>query len=340
MKAFILAAGVGNRLRPLTLKLPKPMIPLVNKPVIAHTLDNLKKHNINSVVMNLHFMADTISSYFGDGRNIGMEINYSKEENLLGTAGGLKKCKKYFDSTFVVLSGDNLCDIDITSVIEFHKKKKSLATMVLKEVDAKYEYGIAISDKYNRITNFVEKPTWSSVFSNTVNTGIYVFEPEIFKYIPDGFYDFGKGLWPKLLKMKKNIYSYVMNGYWTDIGSLSEYQNGTKAALDGTVRINIDGKPLKKTDVIVGKNTVVDKTAKFIGKIVIGKNCNIGKNVFIDNGTVIGNNVTIKDGSIIKDSIIWDNVVIGKNVSLNSTIVDMNVPQKLSVYKGILFNTK
>lgn len=340
MKAFILAAGVGNRLRPLTLKLPKPMIPLVNKPVIAHTLDNLKKHNINSVVMNLHFMADTISSYFGDGHNIGMEINYSKEENLLGTAGGLKKCKKYFDSTFVVLSGDNLCDIDITSVIEFHKRKKSLATMVLKEVDAKYEYGIAISDKYNRITSFVEKPTWSSVFSNTVNTGIYVFEPEIFKYIPDGFYDFGKNLWPKLLKMKKNIYSYVMNGYWTDIGSLSEYQNGTKAALDGTVRINIDGKPLKKTDVIVGKNTVIDKTVKFIGKIVIGKNCNIGKNVFIDNGTVIGNNVTIKDGSIIKESIIWDNVTIGKNVSLNSTIVDINVPQKLSVYNGILFNTK
>ena len=340
MKAFILAAGVGNRLRPLTLKLPKPMIPLVNKPVIAHTLDNLKKHNINSVVMNLHFMADTISSYFGDGHNIGMEINYSKEENLLGTAGGLKKCKKYFDSTFVVLSGDNLCDIDITSVIEFHKRKKSLATMVLKEVDAKYEYGIAISDKYNRITSFVEKPTWSSVFSNTVNTGIYVFEPEIFKYIPDGFYDFGKDLWPKLLKMKKNIYSYVMNGYWTDIGSISEYQNGTKAALEGIVRINIDGKQLKKTDVIVGKNTVIDKTAKFIGKIVIGKNCHIGKNVFIDNGTVIGNNVTIKDGTIIKESIIWDNVTIGKNVSLNSTIVDINVPQKLSVYKGILFNTK
>lgn len=340
MKAFILAAGIGNRLRPLTLKLPKPMIPLVNKPVIAHTLDNLKKHNINSVVMNLHFMADTISSYFGDGHNIGMDINYSKEENLLGTAGGLKKCKKYFDSTFVVLSGDNLCDIDITSVVEFHKRKRSLATMVLKEVDAKYEYGIAISDKYNRITSFVEKPTWSSVFSNTVNTGIYVFEPEIFKYIPDGFYDFGKDLWPKLLKMKKNIYSYIMNGYWTDIGSISEYQNGTKAALEGIVRINIDGKSLKQTDVIVGKNTVIDKTAKFIGKIVIGKNCNIGKNVFIDNGTVIGNNVTIKDGSIIKESIIWDNVSIGKNVSLNSTIVDMNVPQKLSVYKGILFNTK
>jgi len=340
VKAFILAAGIGNRLRPLTLKLPKPMIPLVNKPVIAHTLDNLKKHNINSVVMNLHFMADTISSYFGDGHNIGMDINYSKEENLLGTAGGLKKCKKYFDSTFVVLSGDNLCDIDITSVVEFHKRKRSLATMVLKEVDAKYEYGIAISDKYNRITSFVEKPTWSSVFSNTVNTGIYVFEPEIFKYIPDGFYDFGKDLWPKLLKMKKNIYSYIMNGYWTDIGSISEYQNGTKAALEGIVRINIDGKSLKQTDVIVGKNTVIDKTAKFIGKIVIGKNCNIGKNVFIDNGTVIGNNVTIKDGSIIKESIIWDNVSIGKNVSLNSTIVDMNVPQKLSVYKGILFNTK
>ena len=338
MKAFILAAGAGTRLRPLTYECPKPMISLLNKPVIEHPINNLKKHNIDSIVMNLHTLPKMITEYFGDGSKFGININYSMEENLLGTAGGLKKCKSFFDSTFVVMSGDGLSNVDLTSAIAFHKKKKALATMVLKKIETKFSYGITLTDRANRIINFVEKPSWGSVFSDTVNTGIYIFEPDIFRYIPDGFYDFGKDLWPKLLKSKKNIYAYLMNGYWTDIGNIEEYKNGVKDALFGKISVNVAGKKFEKTEVVVDKNCKIDKTVKFIGKSIIGKNCKIGKNVVIDNGTVIGNNVQIQDDAIIKDSIIWDNVVIGKYARLYSSIVNIKVPNRLSVYNGLLFN--
>ncbi len=340
MKAFILAAGAGTRLRPLTYECPKPMIPLLNKPVIEHTLNNLKKHNIDSVVMNLHTLPEMITDYFGNGKKFGLDIKYSLEETLLGTAGGLKKCQKFFDSTFVVMSGDGLSNVDLTSVIAFHKKKKSLATMVLKKIETKFAYGITLTEKSGKIVKFVEKPTWGSVFSDTVNTGIYVFEPEIFKYIPDTFYDFGKDLWPRLLKLKKPIYAYLMNGYWTDIGNIDEYKQGVKDALFNKIAINIEGKKIKNTEAFVDSGCQIDKTVKFIGKSVIGKNCVIGKNVVIDNGTIIGDNVKIQNDAIIKDSIIWSNTVIGKNVKLHSSIISTKVPSKLSVYNGLLFNIK
>ena len=340
MKAFILAAGVGTRLRPLTFECPKPMIPLLNKPVIEHTINNLKKHNIDSVVMNLHTLPEQITDYFGNGKKFGININYSMEETLLGTAGGLKKCKKFFDSTFVVMSGDGLSNVDLTAAIAFHKKKKALATMIVKQVETRFSYGITLTDKSGKIVKFVEKPTWSSIFSNTVNTGIYIFEPEVFKYIPDNFYDFGKDLWPRLLKLKKPIYAYLMSGYWTDIGNIEEYKQGVKDALFNKILVKINGKKLKTTEVIADSDCKIDKTVKFIGKSIIGKNCKIGKNVVIDNGTVIGNNVQIKDDAIIKDSIIWDNTIIGKHAKLCSSIIGINVPGKLSVYNGLLFNIK
>ena len=340
MKAFILAAGAGTRLRPLTFECPKPMIPLLNKPVMEHTINNLKKHNIESVVMNLHTLPEMITDYFGDGKKFGMDINYSMEETLLGTAGGLKKCKKFFDSTFVVMSGDGLSDIDLTAAVAFHKKKKALATMVLKRIETKFPYGITLTDRFNRIVNFIEKPSWGSFFSDTVNTGIYIFEPEIFKYISDGFYDFGKDLWPKLLRLKKPIYAYLMNEYWTDIGNIEEYKQGMKDALFGKISVKINGKKLKNAETVADTDCKIDKTVKFIGKSVIGKNCKIGKNVVIDNGTVIGDNVKIQDDVIIKDSIIWSNTVIGKKAKLCSSIIGTTVPSKLSVYNGLLFNIK
>lgn len=340
MKAFILAAGAGTRLRPLTFELPKPMIPLVNKPVLEHTIDNLKRHNVSSIMMNLHTMPELITNYFGNGKNFGVEISYSKEETLLGTAGGLKKCKNFFDSTFAVMSGDGLSDVDITSAVEFHKKKKSLATMVLKKVETKFSYGITLTNRFNKIVDFVEKPSWGDVFSDTVNTGIYIFEPEIFKYIPDGFYDFGKDLWPKLLKLNKPIYAYIMNGHWTDIGNIDEYKNGTRDILEGKIIVKINGKKIKNTEVIMDTGSEFDKTVKFIGKSVIGKNCKIGKNVVIDNGTVIGDNVKIQNDAIIKDSIIWNNTVIGKKARLCSSIIGVKVPSNLSVYNGLLFNIR
>lgn len=340
MKAFILAAGAGTRLRPLTFKYPKPMIPLLNKPVAEHVINNLKKHSIDSIVMNLYTLPNIITGYFGNGEKFGIDINYSIEKNLLGTAGGLKKCKDFFDSTFVVMSGDGLSDIDLTSAVEFHKKKKAIATMIIKKKETNFPYGITLTDKFNRIIDFVEKPTWGSIFSDTVNTGIYIFEPEIFEYIPDGFYDFGKDLWPKLVKLKKPIYAYLMNGYWTDIGNLDEYKQGVRDCLFGKISIETNGKKHRNTEVLIDSNCKIDKTVKFIGKSVIGKNCIIGKNVVIDKGTVIGDDVQIQDNAIIKDSVIFNKTVVCKQTRLYSSIIGTKVPSKLSVYNGLLFNIK
>lgn len=340
IKAFILAAGAGTRLRPLTYEIPKPMVPLANKPVVEYTIESLKKHNITSMMMNLHTLPHLIKNYFGDGKDFGVDISYSYEENLLGTAGGLKKCREFFDSTFIVMSGDGLSDIEITSALEFHKKKKSLATMILKKIETRFNYGITVADRFNKIVKFVEKPTWGSVFSDTVNTGIYIFEPEIFKFIPEGFYDFGQDLWPKLLKLKKPIYAYTTNGYWTDIGNIEEYKKATKDILEGKINLNIPGKPFRTKEVKIGENSFVDKSVKFIGKSLIGRNCKIGKNVVVDNGTIIGNNVIIKDDVIIKDSILLDNVVVNNEAKLHSSIVNIDVPKKLSVYNGLLFDIR
>src|SRR5512133_2683534 len=160
MKAFIMAAGAGTRLRPLTYELPKPMVPVVNKPTIEHTVENLKRHGIFQVAMNLNYHPETIRSYFGDGSSFGVKISYSLEKELMGTAGGVKCMERCFDSTFVVMSGDGLTDIDITKAVKFHKQHKALATMVLKPVDAKFDYGVTITDKTGRISKFIEKPRW------------------------------------------------------------------------------------------------------------------------------------------------------------------------------------
>ena len=338
MKAFVLAAGAGTRLRPLTFKYPKPMLPLLNKPVLEHVINNLKKHKIDSIVMNLYTLPKIITCYFGNGKKFGVDINYSIEKTLLGTAGGLKKCKNFFDSTFVVMSGDGLSNIDLTSAVEFHKKKKAIATMIIKKKETKFSYGITLTDKFNRIIDFVEKPTWGSIFSDTVNTGIYIFEPEIFEYIPDGFYDFGKDLWPKLVKLKKPIYAYLMNGYWTDIGNIDEYKQGVRDCLFGKMLIEINGKKQKNTEVIIDSNCKIDKTVKFIGQSVIGKNCIIGKNVVIDKGTVIGDDVQIQDNAIIKDSVILNKIVVCKQARLYSSIIGTKVPSRLSIYNGLLFD--
>ena len=212
--------------------------------------------------------------------------------------------------------------------------------MIIKKKETNFPYGITLTDKFNRIIDFVEKPTWGSIFSDTVNTGIYIFEPEIFEYIPDGFYDFGKDLWPKLVKLKKPIYAYLMNGYWTDIGNLDEYKQGVRDCLFGKISIETNGKKHRNTEVLIDSNCKIDKTVKFIGKSVIGKNCIIGKNVVIDKGTVIGDDVQIQDNAIIKDSVIFNKTVVCKQTRLYSSIIGTKVPSKLSVYNGLLFNIK
>ena len=340
MKAFIMAAGAGTRLRPLTYAIPKPMVPVLNKPTIEHTVENLRKHGITRIMMNLHHYPETIKNHFGNGTKFGVDIGYSFEKALLGTAGGVKKCEDFLDSTFVVMSGDGLTDIDLNKAIEFHKKRKSMATMVLKAIDSRFDYGVTIINKDGRIKNFIEKPRWSDVFANTVNTGIYIFEPEIFKYIPKNkFYDFGMHLWPDLLKKKKRIFGYVTNAYWTDVGSLAEYRHGVKDALAKKLKLRMPGKQIKP-GIWIGEGTKIAKSAKIVSPCVIGSFCFIEKNAIVNEYTTIGNHSRIGQGATIKNSILWDNVNVLRNANLDNCIIGngAEVSENISVFEGTVLN--
>ena len=337
-----MAAGAGTRLRPLTLAIPKPMVPVINKPVLEHTLENLKRHGFNQVALNLHHYPKMIENYFGDGGRLGMSIRYSFEKELLGTAGGVKKMESFFDSTFVVMSGDGLTDIDLTKAVKYHQSKKSIATMVLKAIDAKFEYGVTLTDKNGRINKFIEKPKWSDVFANTVNTGIYIFEPEIFKYIPKNkFYDFGMQLWPDLLKKNKRIFGYLMREYWTDVGNLVEYRKGVRDALDGLSNFNITGEQIRP-GIWIGEGTKIEKGAKLNAPCVIGKHCFIGRKAVVDSYTTIGNRSKIEPGAIVKNSILWEGVRVKKNVRLDNCIIGYNakVSEDISVFEGTVLNVE
>jgi mannose-1-phosphate guanylyltransferase / phosphomannomutase len=342
MKAFILSAGAGTRLRPLTFNIPKPMVPIVNKPALLHTLENLRKFDIREVVINLHRYPNMIRKYFGDGRQFGMNITYSYEPQLLGTAGAVKKMEKYFTDTFLVLSGDGITDINLNKVLDFHKEKKSFATMVLKRVDVKFDYGVTILDKNARISQFFEKPSWSSVFANTVNTGIYVFEPDIFSYIPKNkFFDFGHQVWPKLLERKKKIFGYETEAFWCDVGNLKEYRHAQRSALDKRVKVIIPGEEIK-SGIWVGKGTVIEAGAKLRSPCVIGKNCRIGKKCVVGKYTTIGDRSVIGPGAAVTDCVIWNGVKVNKNVNLQNCVISRGarISESISVFEGAVITVK
>ncbi len=336
MKAFVLAAGAGTRLRPLTSDIPKPMVPILGKPALFYTLMNLQKYGFDDVCINLYHRHEAITSYF-NGRDLGVNINYSLEKKLIGTAGAVKKQESFFKRTFVVMSGDGLTDIDLNKALEFHKKKKAMATIVLKEIDTKFEYGITLTDKYDKVKSFVEKPKWKDVFASTINTGIYIFEPEILKFIPENkFFDFSLDLFPLLLKKKKNIYGYVMKEYWTDIGNIFEYKKGIFDILDGKVSLPV--KCGKKKSNYISNSAKIDKSAKIQGRCFIDDNVLIGKNVILKPYSIISKNVKIKDNAVLDKTIIWGNSVIGKNVKLNDTIVGYNsvIPDDMKLFDSII----
>ena len=246
MKAVVMAGGEGTRLRPLTSNQPKPMVPIVGKPCIEHILELLLKHGLNEVIVTLAFLPQAIRSYFGDGEALGIDVDYSIEDSPLGTAGSVKLAASDFDETFLVISGDALCDIDLTALIEFHKQRGAAATIGLKSVENPLEFGIVVTDDEGRIERFLEKPSWGQVFSDTINTGIYVLEPEVLRRIPsDEPYDFSKQLFPLLLEMGRPLYGYVVDGYWQDIGDLGQYAQANYDALDGLVQLNVPGLQLR-----------------------------------------------------------------------------------------------
>jgi mannose-1-phosphate guanylyltransferase/phosphomannomutase len=341
LKAMVLAAGAGTRLRPLTYETPKPMVPVVNRPVIHHVLDNLLRHGVKDVMVNLYAHADQVRGYCGDGSRWSLHVRYSHEPKLLGTAGAIKKVEPFLKGgTFCVMSGDGLSDIDLTAMLLFHRKRRSMATMAIKAIDSRFEYGVTLTEPSGRIKGFLEKPSWGDVFSNKVNTGIYIFEPEVFRYIPKGqVYDFGHQLWPKLLKLRKPIFAYETKSYWTDVGNLTEYRRSQIDTLEGRIRISIPGREVAK-GVWVEEGSKVSPKAVLKAPCVIGKGCEIAEDAVIGPCTVVGDRARISAGARLEHCTLFDNVTVGEGVRLNNCILGANgrVTENVSVYEAAVLN--
>ncbi|MCX7716098.1 MAG: sugar phosphate nucleotidyltransferase, partial [Endomicrobia bacterium] len=324
MQAVIMAGGFGTRLRPLTSIIPKPMVPVANKPMMEHVVRLLKKHGIEELIVLLFYQHEYITQYFGNGEKFGVKIQYLLPEGDLGTCGAVGFAKEYIKyDDFIVISADIITDFNLKQLIEFHNKNNSLATIVLTSVENPLGYGIVIYDECYKIKKFLEKPTWGEVFSDKVNTGIYMLNKKIFDYIPEKiFYDFSKDLFPKLLKDNLPLYACVLDGYWKDVGTLQEYRFCHYDVLDKKVELYIEGKTIKCGDnnIIVGDNTLIGDNFTCDRYVIIGKNTRIGDNVVI-NRSIIGDNCTIGDGTVVFSSVIMNNVSIGKNSSIKESVV-------------------
>lgn len=327
LKVMILAAGEGMRLRPLTEHLPKPLTPVANRPVMEHTLHMLAKQGIKEVMINISYLPEMIQEYFGSGERYGLKIHYSVEDKALGTAGGVKKVEDFFNDTFLIISGDGLVDLDISRLMRQHRSKKALGTMVVHNADMKYEYGVVISSSAGLIKKFIEKPFWSDVFSSKVNTGIYVFEPGIFEYIPrNRFYDFGSQVWLQLLKKKKKIFSYELKDYWCDIGDIGVYRRAQYDALCGRVHVSMPGREIQK-GIWVGHDSSIDNRATLLPPCIIGDQCRIGPMSRIGPNTTIGDHARVGSEAVITGSVLWNNVT----VSQKSILVDCIVTSQVTV---------
>ncbi|HWP97986.1 MAG TPA: NDP-sugar synthase [Syntrophomonadaceae bacterium] len=304
---MIMAAGVGSRLMPLTMDTPKPMIPVANLPLMENTINLLKIHEYSQLICNVHHHADIISQYFGDGGAFGVEMQYSQEEKLLGTAGGVKNCQYFLDETFVVISGDALTDIDLGFLLQEHKARGALATIALKDVEEVESFGVVVTDENGRILRFQEKPRRTEALSHQANTGIYLFEPEIFQYIPARkFYDFGQQVFPQLVQMGAPFYGIGIRDYWCDVGNLNTYRQANADILTGQVRAATRGRLEATQDG---------------GRVLIGDGVEIGSHVRLSGCVVLGDRCRIEGNSIISNSVIWEDCTVGQGSVINGAVI-------------------
>lgn len=316
MQAVVMAGGFGTRLRPLTANIPKPMTPLLNKPIIEHIIELLKQHDITDLVLILYHQAEVIKDYFKDGKKFGVKIQYVKPDADYGTAGAVYCGYELINDRFIIISGDVVTDFDLTHAIKFHEKKKSVSTLVLTRAKNPLQFGIVLTDKEGKITKFFEKPSWSEVFSDTINTGIYIMEKETLALVPKARgnkadCDFSKDLFPYLLRHKLPLYGAIESGYWRDVGSLEDYINTNLEALKGKVKLPlaIHGKNL------IAKSAKISRSAKVMNS-VIGPKCVIGPNTVVKD-SVLWNNVSIEEGARLNYDVLCNNVKVKPNSRIN-----------------------
>ena len=316
-----MAGGEGTRLRPLTSNAPKPMLPIANRPMMEHIIGLLKRHGFDEIVVTVAFLANHITTYFGDGSEFGVKIWYADEPVPLGTAGSVGNARHLLDDTFLVISGDVLTDMDLTEIMRFHKEKGATATIGLTAVENPLEFGIVITREDGTIERFLEKPTWGQVFSDTINTGIYVLEPSIFDAIPEGrSVDFSGEVFPALLAAGEPIYGAVMSGYWEDVGTLEAYLSAHFDALDHKVGVDLPGFRINE-GVFIGEGAEVSPDATVVSPSVIGPGCSIEAGCQIGEYTVLGSNVRVQREAVVERSVLHDNVYVGSRSRIHGAVV-------------------
>jgi NDP-sugar pyrophosphorylase family protein len=320
------------------------MAPIVNRPVMEHIIKLLAKHGFTDIVCNLHYFPDEIKNHFRDGSKWGVNIVYSFEEELLGTAGGVKKVEDFFQGqTFLVISGDALTDINLSRAHDFHKEKKGVTTLVLAEVEDTSQFGVVLLDDEKRIRGFQEKPLSGEAKSNLANSGIYFFEPDIFKYMPPRgqFYDFGKNLFPDLLEKDIPYYGYKHSKYWNDVGSLDEYQMGNFDALEGKVKVDIPGKMIKE-GVWIGRNCKIQEDVIIIPPVCIGDDCTIKSGAKLYGPIILGDNTIVDERAILYRGIKWGSGYVGKDASLIGAIIGYaaEIKDKASVLEKAVIGSR
>ncbi|XEC95204.1 sugar phosphate nucleotidyltransferase [Paenibacillus tarimensis] len=316
MKAVIMAGGKGTRLRPLTSNTPKPMVPLLDRPVMEYTIELLKKHGITEIAVTVQYLPEVIRNYFGDGSDYGVKLHYFEEDSPLGTAGSVKNAEEFLDETFVVISGDALTDFDLTKAIEYHHAKRSVATLVLTQVENPLEFGVVMTDETGSVIRFLEKPCWGEVFSDTVNTGIYVLDTEIFSYFEPGTeFDFSKELFPMLMRLNRPLYGYIADGYWSDIGNLSQYRQAQFDILDGKVDVSVSGTEIAPK-VWVGEKVKIGNEVTIEGPAFIGGHCILETGAALKEYSIVGSGSRISRYASLERSVLWRNNYIEHSADL------------------------
>jgi len=313
MRAMILAAGLGTRLRPVTYAVPKPMVPVLNRPVMEHSVRLLARHGFDEAIANLHWFPETIEDHFGDGSEFGIELSYSREDRLLGTAGGVRKAADFLGDSFLVVAGDALTDLDFAAMREFHESHDGLATMATKRVADTDQYGVVIAGEDGRVGGFQEKPDPAEALSDLANTCIYMFRSDIFDFFPapgtskaagegdpPGFADWAMDVFPALLEGDVPFYSHEIDAYWNDIGNIGELRQGNLDALHGAVEID-PGAP-EVADGVRSASPLGD--AEVEGRVLVGADVELGKGVRIQGPAIVGDGCRIGDGAWIRDSIL------------------------------------
>ena len=333
MRAVVMAGGEGSRLRPLTSGRPKPLMPVANRPLMEHIVRHLARHGVEEVVATLYYLGDEIEETFGDGSEFGVQMRYARESVPLGTAGSVKNAEALLreGGTFLIVSGDALTDLDFGKALAFHRERAALATLVLFRVETPLDFGVVVTDDDGRVRRFQEKPTWSEVFSDTVNTGIYILEPEILDLMEPGrASDWSADVFPRLLDEGRPIYGYVMEGYWADVGSLDGYREAQEDVLRRRVDLPVPGEE-RAPGVWTGPNATIDPTAVLVPPVCLGRNVRVKANARLGPCTVVGDNVMVEEGANLDRATVWDGAYVGFHAQIHGAVVGARAMLKRDV---------